>query len=1319
MMWTLTVDSNVPIQTPDHSFVCESHLGTVDMRSDVDELLSSPSPARPHTPTAASRLPPSGRLARSLSSRSASPSYRQKQILRGEEEWRKALEKAVDEPVIDWSDFLPEQENEKYHNSSLDAGMSSPAAYDNRLKNIPLKALHTHPDAESGNSNSFNTSGVQDMKSSLPSRLSRSSSMSRLNRHSAGDLPPHLGSRSFLSGSTNSEKSAQELQTALDESESRRNTLMHKLKEAQTTLDLQNERLGKIESAAKENNAMVEDLKFKEREYRKKINQLESAEEEKQKLKMENLRLREEMQDRISALDFQLKSLKSQHHSTESDNDKRVHLLNHTTTILSLLEEENTKLQQDKEKLQSENALMKEAFGMTKTRFGTLDNDNRNLTNECIRLKEDNTVLSRKVQEMAGQMMELRSLLQAVRDENERLSSTWRHSTEDKVQAAKQVESYKDMLTDLKARLSATSADRDRLFQEKLEMSSRIQQMVLEKEQLMRAKLSLEDQIGAQQIRYSPHKHRKQNVDNGDLNAELTSVKKVCEELTSELSSVKVSYERALEQVSVLERSKAIWQSQQELLNQERLRLQSELDRSTQVKNGKSSDESKDRNFQDEIIQRLRAELKQVKYERNNIESRVHELETKLARANEGLREESLFQYSELDTWKSTCERLTSTVNRKESELQNLTDRCHEMEDMVTNLRHELHIFKDKSKVLSFKEEEAERIKAENRRLLQEKAENEQMIKLLETQKSVLAKNSEDGIHKFREVGNQSSHVDKLKDENETLRRRIKELEIVRDNLVQQKEQMLNKTGFLSNNVGFLSSSLGLEELEKKNKELKETNESLSYKLNLANQENKRIKKTLSSPSSKNEAERLKEENLKLQDELNRIKQDFENVSSKQEKPDMVKLQKEKDAVQKQVTLLQGQIHLMEGSKKRADEEIKQLNSELDEVRSKYIQVNNEKGLRNLFGEDHVREIQELKRQLEKSEEIQKNQEQVIHNLKQEQKVDGNTEVADLKKNIQELQNEVDRKERSIEKLERELKSTKELSESKDIELRNLYKTAEEIEADNKALRKDVQEIRNTLAAELAQEQQALKQPKVEKSLQEELFEAVKNKQEGNVVIRRGSNPFRSKSIHSLQRPASAPPTPSDEVPEKTTTDGSTRLQSLISKYRNHSDAGEQEEASATPKPIPGLIPSKIIYKNRFGITAPKSSPQTSADASTSESASAEKPEETLNSSSQLTPRPVKKLMPPALLPKPASLTSSGTKSSFMRTISGESKEPTTKAPSPLMSLRSSSTSSLKSSGLGQSLGNTEGLNDSLEQKDINALIQKEIKDKFDEMASF
>ena len=43
---------------------------------------------------------------------------------------------------------------------------------------------------------------------------------------------------------------------------------------------------------------------------------------------------------------------------------------------------------------------------------------------------QDNSALSKKVQEMAGQMIELRSLLQAVKDENERLSTTWRSSAE-------------------------------------------------------------------------------------------------------------------------------------------------------------------------------------------------------------------------------------------------------------------------------------------------------------------------------------------------------------------------------------------------------------------------------------------------------------------------------------------------------------------------------------------------------------------------------------------------------------------------------------------------------------------------------------------------------------------------------------------------------------------------------------------------------------------------------------------------------------------------------------------------------------------------
>lgn len=56
----------------------------------------------------------------------------------------------------------------------------------------------------------------------------------------------------------------------------------------------------------------------------------------------------------------------------------------------------------------------------------------------------------------------------------------------------------------------------------------------------------------------------------------------------------------------------------------------------------------------------------------------------KLSKANEGIREGTALQQTELDTWKQTCERLTNSVSWKESELQNLTDRNHELEDTVS-----------------------------------------------------------------------------------------------------------------------------------------------------------------------------------------------------------------------------------------------------------------------------------------------------------------------------------------------------------------------------------------------------------------------------------------------------------------------------------------------------------------------------------------------------------------------------------------------------------------------------------------------------------
>jgi len=57
----------------------------------------------------------------------------------------------------------------------------------------------------------------------------------------------------------------------------------------------------------------------------------------------------------------------------------------------------------------------------------------------------------------------------------------------------------------------------------------------------------------------------------------------------------------------------------------------------------------------------------------------------KLRKANEDLMQQATSTQQELDTWKDTCDRLTASVSRKESEIQTLSDRLLDMEDLVRN----------------------------------------------------------------------------------------------------------------------------------------------------------------------------------------------------------------------------------------------------------------------------------------------------------------------------------------------------------------------------------------------------------------------------------------------------------------------------------------------------------------------------------------------------------------------------------------------------------------------------------------------------------
>ncbi|KAK7463956.1 hypothetical protein BaRGS_00038038, partial [Batillaria attramentaria] len=927
----------------------------------------------------------------------------------------------------------------------------------------PVKAVHDlsimFPDNDSGFGSYKSKSRLlsSDDFTPSPSRLSRSRSLSRLNGLTTQEMADVL------------EKPARSLQSALEDSESRRTVLMHKLKEAQATLELQNDRLSKIENSAKDNNAMVEDLKFKEREYRKKIAQLQAAEEEKQALQVENIRLREEMQDRIESLDFQLKTLKNQHQSTEDDNNRRMCLLDQTSQALTLLEEENTKLQMDRDKLKEEITLMKEAFQLSKSRYDSVESENKSNRSEAEKLREENLSLNKRVHEMAGQMMELRNLLQAVKDDNERLSTSWRNASEDKHRASRQVEGYQDTLADLKSRLAAATADKDRLFQERLDLNQKVQQLILEKEQLLKSQMVLEEQVTEQQtaLERSKSSTYRRDDERKHLLDELAAVKRVSEDLSTELASVKAFYERALEQLSLAENGKKLQEQQLELAEHERKRLQSEVDRLSQILDGRHKDDRQERQHLEDTILKMRSEMKDLKYDKEQLSNKNHELETKLQRANEEIRSGMGRKFEDLESWKTTCDRLTASVTRKETELQNLSDKCHSLETQLARAEEELRQNRETSELASDTREELDRLRDENRRLLQEKAENEQMLQLLETQRDVLTKSTESGLNKMQDVEQLSGKVDQMRNENEVLRERILELEKASSELIYKSQ-------------GLEELESKMEELREANKQLRDINEVMANKLQMVEQENLRVKHAMGDASSKEELKRLREENKRLLGETTKLRQENSQYVSQTSKEteaagkELQKIRKERDALQKQVQLINGQLNLLEGSKRRSDDTAQRSQEELTQLRAQL--------------ETSRKECAEAKRVAtqELPEERSKKPAQIQESLE-----DVGAELQQMRGELHKLMGEIENKERTIEQLEVELRSARDTADSREHTVSDLKKLVADLEQQNSSLKSSMEHKQTDSSGD---ERPAFVVKTGEKSLKEELEEAVRSK---------------------------------------------------------------------------------------------------------------------------------------------------------------------------------------------------------------------------------
>ncbi|CAE1255793.1 unnamed protein product [Acanthosepion pharaonis] len=703
----------------------------------------------------------------------------------------------------------------------------------------PIIAVHDlalpNADSDSGFGSSLqNKSNTYSQKETFNQRsLMRSHSLSQLHVGQQIDQNSEILNNSF-SAFQNTDPIMKELKECLAESENRRATLIQKLKEAQDTLQLQSDRLTKIELTSKGNNSMLNDLKKKESDYKKRLTELEKTKQEKSKLQKENKHLRQEMQTRIENLHAQLKTLQSQHKLCNSEGEKKLKLLEHSSKTIKILEEENYKLLRENGAGKTEIDIYKESLRLLKQRCLLLEEQNKSLNEDISKLQEEKQDLQINLEQTEKLLIEETEQAQLFQKENKYLANGWKNLTDEKNLIKEHLEQCEQSLSKEKSHVLNLSLQKDTLHHQLKETEIRNKQLKNDKDSLNQDNFQLQDKLNLLQHEITTEKLTISNLEENKrkFEEELSAVKKVCEELSGELCSVKSSYEQVLEQVADLEKTSSHFTQKCYSLEQEKKQLEQNI---THIKENledkKKYYRSEKKNSEDTILQ-LKEEIKYGNQIRVQQKEKCTELEQKLQKTVDEMSTASTIQKEELAGWKNTCERLTGALNRKEKEIQSLADKCGDLEEVTLQLKVEVHDYKDQISNIH-------RLKEENRRLLQERQENEQMIQLLETEKEVLSINAK------RDLDNSQRELSKMEQDMDSHKQIVADLQQTNELLVEK-----------------------VDLCEKENEELKEA---FSKETEISTDEQKGLKITY---------DLLYDEHIRLKKEYNNLLERHESLMS-------------------------------------------------------------------------------------------------------------------------------------------------------------------------------------------------------------------------------------------------------------------------------------------------------------------------------------------------------------------------------------------------------------------------------------------------------
>ncbi|KAM3925030.1 uncharacterized protein RB166_008350 [Leptodactylus fuscus] len=277
-----------------------------------------------------------------------------------------------------------------------------------------------------------------------------------------------------------------------------------------------------------------------------------------------------------------------------------------------------------------------------------------------------------------------------------------------------------EKVSDLTLRLNVAQADRERYLKEKLELHRQTQELSLELERAQRGREGFNDQVSDLHIELVGAKAQanRQDQEKVQMKEELVMLKQVNEKLTTELSQIQQSVHNALEELHQTQAEHKISSNLVAALEAERKQLLKEKETLMAVVENDDDDS--------QSVQELRVSLTQLQEERDKLQAQCRELEVSLEQAHEQLGSQIQEQQQITLYWKERWQQTAVSLKNSEELLEQERAQCQKATHKNTELLQDCEMLQTENEELCELRFTINRLKDENNQLTKKVKELEQ-----------------------------------------------------------------------------------------------------------------------------------------------------------------------------------------------------------------------------------------------------------------------------------------------------------------------------------------------------------------------------------------------------------------------------------------------------------------------------------------------------------------------------------------------------------------------------------------------------------------